>query len=112
MTRVVFLQATLPAGPAATSELTEVEMEAKVQPGVSDATATQKLRTQSETVREDLRELGRITKDVAQEKLGVAREGAREYEDQLLNYVREKPVKSILIAGGVGLALGILLSRR
>ncbi len=75
-------------------------MEAKTQPDGSDVTATQKLRSQTETVREDLRELGRITKDVAQEKLGVAR------------YVREKPVKSILIAGGVGLALGILLSRR
>ena len=93
-------------------ELTEVEMEAKAQTDGPDATAGQKLRNQTDTVREDLRELGRITKDVAQEKLGVARKEAREYEDQLLNYVREKPVKSILIAGGVGLALGILLSRR
>ena len=71
-------------------------MEAKRQPDGSDVTATQKLRSQTETVREDLRELGRITKDVAQEKLGVTR------------YVREKPVKSILIAGGVGLLVGAL----
>ena len=48
-------------------------MEAKTQPDGLDVTATQKLRSQTETVREDLRELGRITKDVAQEKLGVAR---------------------------------------
>ncbi len=87
-------------------------MEAKAQPDGSDLTASQKLRSQTETVREDLRELGRVTKDVAQEKLGVARKEVREYEDQLLNYVRERPVKSLLIAGGVGLALGILLSRR
>ena len=87
-------------------------MEAKAQPEGAELTAAERLRTQSETVREDLRELGRITKDVAQEKLEVARKEVREYEDQLLRYVREKPVKSILIAGGVGLALGILLSRR
>ena len=93
-------------------ELTEVQMEAKAQPDDSDLTASQKLRSQTEAVREDLRELGRVTRDVAQEKLGVARKEVREYEDQLLKYVRERPVKSLLIAGGVGLALGILLSRR
>ena len=87
-------------------------MEAKEQPEGSEATATQKLRSQGEVIRDDLRELGRITKDVAEEKLGGARKEARVIEDQLLGYVREKPVKSLLIAGGVGLFLGVLLSRR
>jgi ElaB/YqjD/DUF883 family membrane-anchored ribosome-binding protein len=78
----------------------------------SDATARQRLRSQTETVREDLRELGKITKDVAGEQIEVARKEVKEMEDHLLSYVREKPVKSLLIAGGVGLVLGVLLVRR
>ena len=86
-------------------------MEAKVESG-TDATAKAKLRSQTETVREDLRELGKITKDVANEQIEVARKEVKQMEDHLLAYVREKPVKSILIAGGVGLVLGVLLARR
>ena len=90
-------------------------MEAKVESpgsGSSDATARQKLRSQTETVKEDLRELGKITKDVAGEQIEVARKEVKEMEDHLLAYVRDKPVKSLLIAGGVGLVLGVLLARR
>ena len=86
-------------------------MEAKVETG-SEATARQKLRSQTDTVREDLKELGKITKDVAHEQIEVARKEVKEMEDHLLAYVREKPVKSILLAGGVGLVLGVLLARR
>ena len=90
-------------------------MEAKVESPEStgsEATAKQKLRSQTETVRDDLRELGKITKDVATEQLDVARKEVKQMEDHLLTYVREKPVKSLLIAGGVGLVLGVLLARR
>ena len=90
-------------------------MEAKVESpeaASSDATARQKLRSQTETVREDLRELGKITKDLAGEQIEVARKEVRQMEDNLLAYVREKPVKSVLIAGGIGLVLGVLLARR
>jgi len=78
----------------------------------SEATPKERLRSQTETVREDLRELGKITKEVATEQLEVARKEVKHVEDQLLTYVREKPVKSLLIAGGVGLVLGVLLARR
>jgi ElaB/YqjD/DUF883 family membrane-anchored ribosome-binding protein len=78
----------------------------------SDATPKEKLRSQTETVRDDLRELGKITKDVATEQIEVARKEVKQMEDHLLAYVREKPVKSLLIAGGVGLVLGVLLARR
>lgn len=90
-------------------------MEAKVgtpESTGSEATPKQKLRSQTEAVREDLRELGKITKDVATEQLDVARKEVKQMEDHLLTYVREKPVKSLLIAGGVGLVLGVLLARR
>lgn len=78
----------------------------------SEVTPKERLRSQTETVREDLRELGKITKDVATEQLEVARKEVKQMEDHLLTYVREKPVKSLLIAGGVGLVLGVLLARR
>lgn len=81
------------------------------------------LRQQAATVREDLRELGRLTKEAAQEKLGVATETVGEYLDQgrrkagemeekLETYVRAKPMKSVLIAAGVGMLCGFFLSRR
>jgi ElaB/YqjD/DUF883 family membrane-anchored ribosome-binding protein len=85
--------------------------------------ATDQLRSQAETVREDLGELGRLAKGAAREKLGEARDVATDYygqgrkkaeeiETQLVDYVRTKPLKSVLIAAGVGALLGILISRR
>ena len=40
------------------------------------------------------------------------RERAMEWESNLENFVQDQPVKSILIAAGVGLLLGALLTRR
>lgn len=37
---------------------------------------------------------------------------ATEFEDQIEIYIREKPLKSVLIAAGVGALLGFLISRR
>lgn len=83
----------------------------------------EQLRSQTETVREDLGELGRLAKQAAKEKLDEAREAAAGYYDrsrtkadeletQLVDYVRAKPLKSVLIAAGIGALFGILLSRR
>jgi ElaB/YqjD/DUF883 family membrane-anchored ribosome-binding protein len=85
--------------------------------------ATEQLRSQTETVRDDLSELGRLAKGAAREKLGEARGVASDYyghgrkkaeelESQLVDYVRTKPLKSILIAAGVGALFGLLISRR
>ncbi len=67
--------------------------------------------------------MGEIAKDVAQEKLGELRENASEYCEQgqdkmrqversFEQYIRERPLKSILIATGVGLLLGRFWVRR
>jgi ElaB/YqjD/DUF883 family membrane-anchored ribosome-binding protein len=40
------------------------------------------------------------------------RERAMELENNLEHYVQDQPVKSILIAAGVGLLLGAILARR
>jgi ElaB/YqjD/DUF883 family membrane-anchored ribosome-binding protein len=92
-------------------------------PDTESATATSQLRDQTETVREDIRKLGRIARDAAHEKLDEARHTASDYveqgrekaeqlEDQLVEYVREKPVKSMLIAAGLGIFVGILWAKR
>lgn len=85
--------------------------------------ARERLRDQTGTLKEDLRELGRLSRDAAAEKLGEAREAAAGYFDQgkrrageiegdLEHYIREKPIQSLLIACGAGMLLGIVLSRR
>ena len=85
--------------------------------------AAEQLRSQAGTVAEDLGQLGKLAKDATKEKLGEAREVAADYfekgrvkagelETQLTDYVRAKPLKSVLIAAGIGALLGILVSRR
>ena len=84
---------------------------------------TTRLREQTATVREDVRELGKLAREASHEKLEQAKHKASDYmehsrkkvhevEDTVLTYVREKPVKSLCIAAGAGALLGFLLSRR
>jgi ElaB/YqjD/DUF883 family membrane-anchored ribosome-binding protein len=61
-----------------------------------------------ETVQDKLHEL----KDRASEKYGEGKEKVQEFEESLARRVRESPMKSVLIAAGVGLALGFLWRRR
>jgi len=96
--------------------------EAEAQDVRAPSTAEQ-LRSQTEAVREDLGQLGRLAKQAAKEKLEEAREVAADYYDQgrkkadeletqLADYVRARPLKSVLIAAGIGALFGILISRR
>jgi ElaB/YqjD/DUF883 family membrane-anchored ribosome-binding protein len=89
----------------------------------SDVPSTARLKEQAATVKDDVRELGRLTKEVSQEKLREARQTAGEYvskgreragelEDSVVTYVRDNPVKSVLMAAGAGALLAFLLSRR
>jgi len=43
------------------------------------------------------------------EKMMVYREGANEFFDSMAEYIKENPQKSSLIAGGVGLGLGVII---
>jgi ElaB/YqjD/DUF883 family membrane-anchored ribosome-binding protein len=93
------------------------ELETPTQP------TTDRLRDQVGTVRDDLKTLGGLAKDAAQEKLGEARTAARDaYHhgrervdtelDRFARRVQENPLQSIAIAAGIGVLLGALLSRR
>ncbi len=78
--------------------------------------AKEQLRDQASAVTEDLRKLGRITreaaKDIAGEYLDEGKHKFEELEDRAVTYIREKPLQSVLIAAGAGLLLGYLFSSR
>ena len=87
------------------------------------STTSDRLGAQANELSEDLKEMGGIVRDAAQEKLREVRENATEYYQQgrdnvhgvLCNfeqYVRERPVKSVLIAAGIGLLFGRFWMRR
>ena len=89
-----------------------------------DATgsATERLKNKAADVREELQELGACVKDVAREKVAHLGDRASEYGDQgrekvaeftqsIEEYVRAKPVKSLLIAAGAGFVAALLLRR-
>jgi ElaB/YqjD/DUF883 family membrane-anchored ribosome-binding protein len=89
----------------------------------TDATTTERLREQTTKVKEDVRELGRLGREVSQEKfeqccestggfVDKGRDKVQVVEDKVVTYVREKPVKSLAMAIGAGALLGFLLRRR
>ena len=86
------------------------------------STTSDQLGKQAMEVTKDLQEMGGIVRDAAQEKLGQVRENASEYYEQgrdkvhdvvctFEQFVRQQPVKSVLIAAGVGWLLGRFLRR-
>ncbi len=92
-------------------------------PQKSAEPATAKLREQARTVGEDVRAMGGLAREAAHEQYDAAKETANQYveqgkrrmddyEDQLVSYVRTKPVKSVLVAAGIGAVLGLFWSRR
>jgi ElaB/YqjD/DUF883 family membrane-anchored ribosome-binding protein len=85
--------------------------------------ASDRLGKQARKVNEDLQDLRGIAGDAAREKLGRLRENASEcYEEgrervhqaerTFERFIQEHPLKSILIAAGVGLVLGRFWIRR
>ena len=79
--------------------------------------------TQSRTVRRDHQKVSSAVRDTAKEKVEQLRAGAadsaregrdkvQQVERSFAQYVREQPLKSILIAAGVGLVLGRFWMRR
>jgi ElaB/YqjD/DUF883 family membrane-anchored ribosome-binding protein len=85
--------------------------------------ATARLREQAQEVTKDLQKMGNIASDAVEENLGQMRENASEYyehgrdglyeaERTFEQFIRDRPIKSILIAAGVGLFLGRFWRRR
>jgi ElaB/YqjD/DUF883 family membrane-anchored ribosome-binding protein len=86
------------------------------------STTTDQLGKQAMEVTKDLREMGNIVRDAAQEKVGEVRENASELYAQgrdnvhdlacaVEQFLRERPFQSVLIAAGIGWLLGRLGKR-
>jgi ElaB/YqjD/DUF883 family membrane-anchored ribosome-binding protein len=86
-------------------------------------TATEELKEKAVQVGKDVLEMGGAVRDVAQEQFdhmrdrasGYVKQGREkvgEWEDVLESYIQEKPLRSLLLAAGAGLLLGLLWRRR
>jgi ElaB/YqjD/DUF883 family membrane-anchored ribosome-binding protein len=91
--------------------------------GTQMSTTSDRLGAQANKLSEDLQEMGGVVRTAAQEKLEQVRENANEYYQQrrekvhgtlcdFEQYIREQPVKSVLIAAGIGLLFGRFWMRR
>lgn len=89
----------------------------------SERHANARVARKVRSVRQDIEELGGMARDMAQEKVEQLRAGAAEYceegqdkirqaERSFEQFVRQQPLKSILIAAGVGLVIGRFWMRR
>lgn len=87
------------------------------------STTSERLGKQAKEVAEDLQEMGGTVKDAAQEKLGQVGEKASEYYEQgrekahgvacaCEQFVRERPLGTVLVAAGIGWLLGRFWKRR
>lgn len=81
------------------------------------STTSEQLGKQAKQVAEDLRDMGGTVRDAAQEKLGQVGERASEYCEQRRDqvhgaacaceqFVRQRPLTSVLLAAGIGWLLG------
>jgi len=87
------------------------------------ATATDRLREQAREVTKELQEMGNIANDAVRENLGQLQDQASDYYQQgrdqacraehtFEQFIKEHPLKSILIAAGAGLFVGRFWLRR
>ena len=85
--------------------------------------ATEQLKAKAYEVRDGLKEMGSLAPEVAREKMRDAKACASECAEStretvvkakegVEEFIRERPFQSIMIAGGAGVLIGLLLSRK
>ena len=81
------------------------------------------LRDKMAETRDNIVDMGHIAKETVQDKFhelqdrasakyGEGKEKLHQFEESIVRSVRESPMKSVLIAAGIGLALGFIWRRR
>lgn len=81
------------------------------------SSTSERLGKQAKEVTEDLEKMGETVRDAAQEKLGQVGEKASEYCDKgqekvhgaacaCEQFIRQRPLRSVLLAAGIGWLLG------
>ena len=87
-------------------------MSASNRSGAEESTLKDDLAGVAESARKDVRrELERV-REKAGELVERGRESVERARESVSDRVRERPLTSVLIAGGVGLLLGMLVARR
>jgi len=92
-------------------------------PTPESGAASKRFVEQAQKTVQDVQALGGMAKDIAQEKLEHLRTSASEYKNQgqekvqqaertIEQYIQERPIKSVLIAAGIGLFFGRFWMRR
>ena len=86
-------------------------------------TANDRLGKQATKVKKDLEQIGGTAKDIAEDQLEQVGEKASEYYEQgrdrvhgvacaCEQFIRDRPLRSVLVAVGIGWLLGGILKRR
>jgi ElaB/YqjD/DUF883 family membrane-anchored ribosome-binding protein len=70
------------------------------------------LREAANNVRHDVEDLARQAGKEARNFVGSAEKSVAEMTDSMTARIQDNPIQSIAISAGVGLVLGLLLSRR
>jgi ElaB/YqjD/DUF883 family membrane-anchored ribosome-binding protein len=87
------------------------------------STTSDRLGKQAMEVKKDIQEMGETVRDAAQEKLGQVGEKALEYCEQergkvhgvacaCEQFISQRPLRSVLMAAGIGWLLGRVWKRR
>lgn len=103
------------------SNRTNVVEEANATPGGTETLKNKaqetaaEVRDQAKKTRDQVRAQAEALSDQAKEMTSEyyqhGLEKAAEWEEVLENQIREKPIQSLLVAGGIGLLLGLLWRR-
>jgi ElaB/YqjD/DUF883 family membrane-anchored ribosome-binding protein len=82
----------------------------------TDTSARDRLREQGAVLGEDLQEMGRVTGEIAREKLDRTKAAAadlyRKGQESVTDYVNTQPFRAVAIAAAAGVVVGLLLGRR
>lgn len=83
-----------------------------VKDAVADTATSAQLREKAGDLKNNLSDMTHIARDAAQQKVSELQQVGREQYKEIEDYVSTQPMKSLLIAGGIGFAVGILLRGR
>ena len=87
------------------------------------ATSTHRRSSRDSSISDGMHEMGAAVRGLASESVGALRDRAGEYVehgrdrvreigDTVESRIQEKPLKSVLVAAGIGLLIGMFCSRR
>jgi len=77
----------------------------------SKSNVSDQVKEKAQTIREDLAEVVESARDAASEKVEELRKSAAKQTKQVEKRIAREPLKSVLIAGGIGFVVGLIMRR-